>query len=306
VGLIGYFTGLVSAELEWRDRVRLIVATFLTTAASVAVVHLFIPGRQTVGTVLFHSVELGLVYSACFFVISVLLTIAVRRARLESLRVWHFWTLSFIAFNLGYFLYAPADELGWAELHGSPSLNNAWLRYARLLPIWGAITHVFVLGHTKNVLRTELEQLRAAIASRSSERGTPSSSKIGLSSGKSTLLFDADLVSHITVEDHYCYLHHREGDTWKRTEIALPLKQVLQNLPPSFELVHRSHVINPLHLKRIDKEERAYRLTLDNDAVVPISRHRLKEVLPRMKAHLEERYGAQDSGHVSLPLVEKK
>ena len=73
-----------------------------------------------------------------------------------------------------------------------------------------------------------------------------------------------------------------ERPTW-----LLPLKEVLQQIPSPFLLIHRSHVVNPVHLKRIERDNRAYRLVLANDVVLPISRQRLNDVLPKVRAYLE-------------------
>ncbi len=93
--------------------------------------------------------------------------------------------------------------------------------------------------------------------------------------------------TRFSVDDHYCYIHYRDDDGWKKTDVALPLKEVLQQIPSPFLLIHRSHAVNPLHLERIERDKRTYRLILTNDVVLPISRHRLNEVLPKVRAYLE-------------------
>ena len=68
--------------------------------------------------------------------------------------------------------------------------------------------------------------------------------------------------------------------------VTLPLRDILEQAPSSFLLIHRSYAVNPAHLERIERDGRSYRLILTNNVILPISKHRLREVLPRVKKSL--------------------
>ncbi len=284
--LADYLSTRVPADLGLSDQARLLVSTFLAIGVSVVVVHEFLPGGQLLGDVLVHALVLSITYTLCVLVVGGLLFFVVQRAKLE-VEAWHLWVVSFLVYNLGHFLYVPFGENSRFALHPDASSESPWLHYARLVPIWMVITYLFLQTHTRRALEKELADLQRLNAELTHGKPVPSEQRITLTSGKTTVSLEADRVSHISVEDHYCYIHFREKDGWRKTDVALPLKEVLQQIPSPFLLIHRSHAVNPLHLKRIERESRAYRLILTNDVVLPISRHRLNDVLPKVRAYLE-------------------
>ena len=203
------------------------------------------------------------------------------------MEAWHLWVVSFLAYNLGHFLYVPLGENSRFTLHPDASSESPWLHYARLVPIWMVITYLFIQTHTRRALEKELSELQRLNTELTDGEPVLSEQRITLTSGKTTVSLEADRVSHISVDDHYCYIHYRDDDGWRKTDVALALKEVLAQMPSPFLLIHRSHAVNPLHLKRIERDKRTYRLILINDVVLPISRHRLNEVLPKLRAYLE-------------------
>ena len=72
--------------------------------------------------------------------------------------------------------------------------------------------------------------------------------------------------------------------TFEKQAFAAPLKDIAALLPDAFLLVHRSHLINLNHVVRFDKRARAYDVLLDDASEIPISRHRLGLVSPRLQA----------------------
>ena len=284
--LADYLATRVPADLGVSDQIRLLVSTFLATGVSVVVVHEFLPGGERLGDVLVHALVLSSTYTVCVLVVGGLLFFVVQRAKLE-VEAWHLWVVSFLAYNLGHFLYVPLGENSRFALHPDASSESPWLHYARLVPIWMVITYLFIQTHTRRALEKELSELQRLNAELTDGKRVPSEQRITLTSGRTTVSLESDRVSHISVDDHYCYFHYRDDDGWRKTDVALPLKQVLQQIPSPFLLIHRSHVVNPVHLKRIERDNRAYRLVLANDVVLPISRQRLNDVLPKVRAYLE-------------------
>ena len=284
--LVDYLTTRVPGDLDTSDQFRLAISTFVVTAASVVVVHQFLPGGRELRAVITHSLVLAMTYTACVLVVSGLLFLLVQRAKLDKVEVWHLWAMSFLAFNLGYFLDVPVGDSSRFALHPAVSAENSWFHYSRLVPIWVLITYVFIQAHTRRALRAELGELVRINEELTNTAPVSTGGSIDVVSGKKRINLDADRVSHISVEDHYCYIHHRDATGWRRTDVTLPLRDVMECVPASFLLVHRSHVVNPIHLERIEREGRAYRLILTNDVVLPISRHRLNKVLPKVREYL--------------------
>ena len=89
----------------------------------------------------------------------------------------------------------------------------------------------------------------------------------------------------IAVEDHYCkFVFNREGEIDKEY-VRLSLKEALANLPSShFAQVHRSYAVNLQHVKQIKKKGQAYQLFVEgSDNLLPASRHRAHDFLPKLK-----------------------
>ncbi len=91
-------------------------------------------------------------------------------------------------------------------------------------------------------------------------------------------------VTHITVEDHYCRINYSIGNDLKNTMIRLPLKEMLLKLPQDhFIKIHRSHVVNIIHVLRLKKEGRDNKVVIRNTGVeLPVSRSRFKHISPRL------------------------
>ena len=85
------------------------------------------------------------------------------------------------------------------------------------------------------------------------------------------------------MDDHYCYVHYRQGDTYTKRDLGLPLREVAALLPEEFVQVHRSHIVNLGHIASIKRRGRSIYLALMGDYEVPVSRHRLEDVLPMIR-----------------------
>ena len=123
----------VPADLGLSDQRRLLVGTFLATGLAVAVVHAFLPGSgRLLGEVIVHALVLATTYTVCVLVVGGLLFLLVQRAKLE-VEAWHLWVVSFLAYNLGYFLDVPLGENSRFALHpdAGPESPLVSLRSAR-------------------------------------------------------------------------------------------------------------------------------------------------------------------------------
>jgi len=127
--------------------------------------------------------------------------------------------------------------------------------------------------------------LRNKVSNGEIDRKTPS---LCVQSGNSQIILEHGSISHVTVEDHYCRIHTLEEDETKSYFVKSSLADLMEKLPGShFIQIHRSHVVNALAIRQFDTKTRACRVYLKSDAVLPVSRHRLNEVMERIKEVIE-------------------
>ncbi len=95
-------------------------------------------------------------------------------------------------------------------------------------------------------------------------------------------------IYYISVADHYCELVFKKDGVFLRELIRLSLKEAMANLPSKyFDQVHRSHVVNLHCVKEIVSKGQSYQLRMaGTDELIPASRHRAREFLPKLKAML--------------------
>ena len=104
-------------------------------------------------------------------------------------------------------------------------------------------------------------------------------------SGSSQLILELDSISHITVEDHYCHIHTQEEAGAKSYFVKSSLAELLENLPQNhFIQIHRSHVVNVQAIRQFDKKSRSSKVYLKSDVILPVSRHRLNEVVAQLES----------------------
>lgn len=107
-------------------------------------------------------------------------------------------------------------------------------------------------------------------------------------SGSSQIILDKGAITHITVEDHYCRIHTFEKDETRSFFVKSSLKHLLERLADRrFIRIHRSHVVNARAIERLDRSKRSCKVYLKSDAVLPVSRYRLDQVMSQMKDVLE-------------------
>jgi hypothetical protein len=165
----------------------------------------------------------------------------------KGLRVWHLWCISLIGFTLGYYLLPWDGILDW--LPGLSAVQHSDpLGFTQLLPVSFLITYLFIQPFFSSSLRSELAKLR--------------------------------------VDDHYCYIHSIEDGKLVKRNIAMTLRDLMNMLPARFVQVHRSHVVNLGHVSGIRRTGRNIRVLIQGDSEVPVSRHRLEEVLPILRQHV--------------------
>jgi hypothetical protein len=287
MNLIDYLTTRITSELTTADQFRLLVSVFLLTAISVVIIHQFLPGDQPLLVIAVHAIVIATSYSVFMVLIGALLYFLVQQVRISSIQVWHLWLFAFVVYNLGYFVYIPLGDDSKFDLHPDANADNSLFHYLRLIPVLMLITFVFIQAYLKRALEHELIQLRKINQGlQAGSHKASADAMITFNSGKRSIQLNANSISHISVDDHYCFIYYRDGEVWSKTDVAQPLKEIKKLLPGSFLQVHRSHIINPQHLGAIQTVHRAYTLHLVSGDSLPMSKHRINQVLPLLQEYL--------------------
>lgn len=221
-----------------------------------------------------------------------------RKSPYSGISVGQTWCISLLGFILGYIALEPYRVyLGHQEHHGSESDLSLLLKIS---PIWIIYTFAFVQYHMKQSIQAELLQLQEFNQSLpGKDTGMqPAESGVNHPGGElSELLWfsppgrkhsqdiDVNLITHINVIEHYCYLHYLAEGKPDKMEFKMPLKKIALLLPDHlFVQVNRSYIININYITGLNKVSRSYEISLSgcNDPI-SISRYRLSEVLPRLR-----------------------
>lgn len=280
-----YLSARLPLELNAQQHFRLLRNVFILVFLSSVVIHVLEQRADTLLGMLIHATTIGLLYAIGIGIATALLH-AVRNA-MHPVQVWHVWTVSLTGFILGYY-FLPLDDLIGGLLSVETDDHIGALGFFRLLPIWFLLTYLIVQPYLNESLRLELARLRYVNEmlegrSRGAER---TGQRIHFESGRTAFTLDADAIRNIAVEDHYCYVHYRHDDGYAKRDLAVPLRDVLALLPSEFVQVHRSHIVNLHHIASIRRKGRSIYLVLDGDFRVPVSRHRLEEVLPLIRQQI--------------------
>jgi len=237
---------------------------------------------------LIHATTIGIIYILGAG-IAITLLHALRDAK-QEVRVWHVWVTSMASFIVGYY-FLPLNELLVLLLGVDTGDHEGPMGFLRLLPVWFLVTWFFVQPYLNDGLKSELVRLRGIneMLERRSQSGEESNQTlIHFESGRTEFTLRASAIQNIVVEDHYCYVHYRNNDGYAKRDLAMPLRDVLTLLPPGFAQVHRSHIVNLNQITSIQRKNRSIRLVLDGGYAVPVSRHRLDEVLPLLQRVSDE------------------
>ncbi len=283
--LRNYLEAVLPLELGTAQYLRLFRTVFLLVFVASLLLHVLLEDGIGPTQTLIHATLIGAAYTVVVG-LACLLVYASRKAT-GSIRVWHIWLASLVVFVAGFY-YLPFDGSAGTiagEAAGAHAVNVSFLQ---LLPVWGLVTYFFIQPYLTASITAELEKLREVNALL--EAGMPNvgdaAQPILFQAGKNPFSIDATYLRNIVVDDHYCYVHYRHKDGYTKRDLAMPLRDVLAKLPAEFVQVHRSHIVNLRSIRSIRRENRRMRLVLDGDFEVPVSRHRLDEVLPLLRQQL--------------------
>jgi hypothetical protein len=279
----------LGATLPWdvgaSQYFRLFGTIFVLIFVGSVFVHVLLQDAVHPLQMLFHAAAVGLAYTVAVGLACA--AVHTLRSAVRRLLVWHIWTASFVAFVAGYYLL-PLDGLAvWIPVD-SGSAHTDKISFFQLLPIWGLVTYFFVQPYLTESLRSELVQLRDvnALLEAGGLSVDGTADPIRFQSGKMDFVLDASSVRNVVVDDHYCYVHYRHNDTYAKRDLAMPLRDVSALLPSDFVQVHRSHIVNLKQIRSVKRRNRSIRLVLAGDFEVPVSRHRLDQILPLLRRQL--------------------
>jgi hypothetical protein len=272
-------------EINARQHFRLLRAIFVLVFASTIAIHLLLQEESSLVGTLVHATLIGLVYTIGIGLVTALLYAL--RNKIRQLQVWHLWGTSLAGFVLGYY-FLPLDPFAtWLPgAHGQGGTPG----FIPLLPVWLLVTYLFIQPYLDQGLKAELARLQEINALL--EAGIPGAVQadrrpVQFSSGRTSFALEADSIRNIAVEDHYCYIHFKQDEGYARRDLAMPIRDVLALLPEGFVQVHRSHIVNLAQVTSLRRKKRNIHVVLDGDCEVPVSRHRLDEVLPLLRQRLK-------------------
>ena len=279
--LKSYLLAPLVDDLDASQQFRLLRAVFLLTFLSVVVTHLLFPEPQLPMYLGLHAIVIALSYTVAIALLGALLYALHQFFGFKLLLVWQVWLMSFAGFVFGS-TFSPLDHpvesfLNLEDQHGIA------MHFFRLLPLWLLLTYLFVQAYLTQSLRAEIDRLSDSNAIPDDVEQNRAAANVVIEVGRSVLQIDANAIRRVTVEDHYCYVHFKREGTFEKQAFAAPLKDIAALLPDAFLQVHRSHLINLNHVVRFEKRARAYDVVLDDSSEIPISRHRLGLVLPRLQ-----------------------
>ncbi len=286
-GLQNYLSSALPLAPTAGQQFRLLRTVFALVFATALVIHLLAERDNGLVTTLVHAVTIALVYVLAVALASALLYLIHTSSRV--VRVWHLWAGSFVSFLIGYYAI-PVDEWTGQLLGAVPAGHAEEMSVSQLLPVWFVLTYLFVQPYMNRALRLELARLREI--NRLLEQHHPAtastdgSTTIRFKVGRTDFSLESDSIRNVVVDDHYCYIYYQRDGQYSKRDLAMPLRDIHALLPDSFLKVHRSHIVNVDYVRSLGRDKRTLRLSLDGDFKVPVSRHRLDSVLPKIREHL--------------------
>lgn len=290
--ILDYLFESLPADVPVESQFRLLLLVVGITFSSVIVVHQFMPNHQSWIELGIHALIISATYLFSFGCFAILVYYLNNALVLTRLQVWHVWLFSFLAFNLGFVSYALFNDSFRLSLHQDLPEISALAQYMRLLPIWVLISYVFLETYLKQKFKNEAVQLARINATLQSRAHTENSNReekwLDLSSSRKPLKILIAEISHIAVDDHYCYLFHRKPDAsvLNKSEAGLSLKIILERLPERFVQIHRSYVVNPDFVESVTRSGRNFSVVMEGGEAMPISRHRQDVVIATLESKI--------------------
>ena len=302
-----------SPPQDFKERLGIGFKIFLIVGSVVFVIFQFNPRFSFIFSLFYAWIVVGLSFGVTFWVLGEIEERWLRRWTGE-MNYGKQWVIVFFQFLICWKIYLMIEAfcipLLFPEYFAKIERDEPFLHFLRVLPIWFIVTYLIFEMEIKKTLTQSLQQaqqinrllaqknqeLSASDASVHADEGTNSSprsssgvKKFQIFRNNQTEALDPAVISHISVEEHYSSIFVKTAKEVEEIQVRLSLKEALNQLPPdSFVRIHRSHVINLSHVSHVEQTARSYQIFLgDNDFVLPLSRHRVSQVLPVLQEYLK-------------------
>lgn len=242
------------------------------------------------------ALHMALVYAACYAAADILANqMGPKTYKYEQRTVGRQWLVMFIGFVAAYALHRSTYDavVGLYNPYIVVYFNTyPDMRRGLAADIilycswWGAVAFTiiqFSLHNQKNKTPERI-QTRAGKESKPDSVDETAAHVLVHQAGSESLKIDHAKISHVSVEDHYCRIHHQTGGGVSNHLLRLTMKQVLAELnSDGFFHIHRSHLVNLNHARGWKKEKHKLFLVMNQGAELPISRGRMAELKPDLK-----------------------
>jgi len=298
--LLEYFNTPLIQKLTKREQVRCVLLLVGTVGISTLAVDVISGVPETT-----MMLATAAIFKSVFYTLGIILAeisisyFSRSKSPLRGVSVGKTWLISFAGFLLGYLLLTPyRQQFGHLEHHGA---DNDVLFFLKIIPIWILLTYVFIQFHFKKSLIEQVGQLQKINSSllyaqephgqsaphKKSDILEKDAAKVFFP-GRENVELCANDISRVEVNEHYCTIYHLAGEVLRETEVKCSLKKMADLLIDSSVVhVHRSCMVNLLHIVKIDRIPRSYALHLKHTPEpVKISRYRIGDVLPEIEAYL--------------------
>ena len=303
--LTEYFKSTAATKLPLPERFRIYAWMFLIIAFSVIILHQFMDQTQSIGSLIYHAIEIGAYYMLFGLLgLEAMIYLKWRVKKDKTLLIWEVWMLFLATFSIGVLAFpAILNQHNIASSHPPHMPDTFFSNYILFLPVWAAISFVFVQALRYRELILEKQRFHKTNARFTDNTVFPNPEKPSISEHQNSsteirIKSDGKLVNiivsniiYVKVVEHYCYIYVTEEKISRPFITHLALRNLLTMLPKNeFLQTHRSYVINLNFTSSIEKDDNKHAVHLcGRRYLVPISKHRLNHILPKLEKALSSK-----------------
>jgi hypothetical protein len=281
----------VEANLPLAFRLRFYALSVGLVLASVPFLHLYLEVDLTAWELTVHALDISL---------GVVLLLGVAECGISLWQRgfdWDFeiarhWLLGWIGTAVLVVFWLQAAFHDWLPMTEEIRHKHVDAGYTdmtlRVVPLMGLIGYLVVQRFRGQMLRRELEELRA-LNRQLAERDAPSPTRGGacvvFRHEGTDVELDPTQIQRVQAEENYCRIHLVDASGEARSLLVrTTLSETLEKLPgDDFLQVHRSHVVSARHVAGLTRTGRQSEVQLASGARVPVSRSRASDVQSRLQ-----------------------
>lgn len=169
------------------------------------------------------------------------------------------------------------------EIKGAVSLFRLFFQVAGICIIIYLFLFLFKFYHTAEKIFSET----LTTEDETKKNGEEPSDFLKLESNEKIEKINLNLISHITVKDHYCTVVYYKDNEWRHSTLYGKLKNFEQKYAYYLLRINRSTLVNPKMVEKIEKIDGKYFLSMkaDYEPPFPISssqKHHLNKLVPEI------------------------